>query len=112
MLRIYLLLLNKLGDCADICCFFFVLFLEMENNVIDFDKLTFEEKKNMVISGIMKGTNFNDLSASTLDWSSSMPGLTVPAEMVLTEIRMLDFNRICSELKGKKSVKEVFQIVF
>ena len=66
----------------------------------------------MVISGIIKRTNFNDLSASTLDWSSSMPGLTVPAEMVLTEIRMLDFNRICSELKGKKSVKEVFQIVF
>ena len=60
----------------------------------------------------MKGTNFNDLSASTLDWSSSMPGLTVPAEMVLPEIRMLDVNRICSELKGKKSVKEVFQIVF
>ena len=60
----------------------------------------------------MKGTNFNDLPASTLDLSSSMPGLTAPAEMVLTEIRMLDFNRICSELKGKKSVKEVFQIVF
>ena len=46
----------------------------------------------------MKGTNFNDLPASTLDLSSSMPGLTVSAEMVLTEIRMLDFNRICSEL--------------
>ena len=60
----------------------------------------------------MKGTNFNDLSASTLDLSSSMPGLTVPAEMVLAEIRMLDFNRICSELWGKKSVKEMFQIVF
>ena len=54
----------------------------------------------MVISGIIKRTNFNDLSASTLDWSSSMPGLTVPTETVLTVIRMLDFNGICSELKG------------
>ena len=60
----------------------------------------------------MKAYNFNDLSATTLDWSSSIPGLQVPAEMVLCVLRSLDFNRICDKLKGKKTVKEMFQIVF
>ena len=50
----------------------------------------------------MKAYNFNDLSATALDWSSSIPGLQVPAEMVLCVLRSLDFNRICDELKGKK----------
>ena len=60
----------------------------------------------------MKAYNFNDLSANTLHWSSSMPGLHIPTHMALTVIQTLDFNRICNELTGKKTIKEMFQIVF
>lgn len=80
-----------------------------ENKVIDFDELDFDEKKKLIISGLLKAYNFNDLSATTLDWS---PGLYVPVYMVLTVLQTLDFNRISNELKGKKTVKEMFQIVF
>ena len=55
----------------------------MENKVIDFDQLNFDKKKQLIISGLIKAYNVNDLSATTLDWSSSIPGLQVPAEMVL-----------------------------
>ena len=84
----------------------------MENKAIDFDQLNLDEKKQLIISGLMKPYNFNDLSATTLDWSFSIPGLQYPAEMVLCVLQTLDFNRIFDELKGKKMVKEVFQIVF
>lgn len=52
-----------------------------------------------------KAYNFNDPSAATLNWSSSMPGLCVPTAMVLAVLQTLDFNRICHELKVKKNCK-------
>ena len=50
-------------------------------------------------------TNFNDISAATLDWSTSTMPLTVSSSMVLNFLRSLDFDRICSQLVGKKTVK-------
>ena len=57
-------------------------------------------------------TNFNDISAATLDWSASTMPLTVSSSMVLNFLRSLDFDRICSQLVGKKTVKEVLLIAF
>lgn len=83
-----------------------------EKKVIDFYELNFDEKKKLVISGLLKAYNFNNLSATVLDWSSSLPGLCVPVYMVLTVLQTLNFNRICNELKGQKTAKEMFLIVF
>ena len=66
----------------------------------------------MVIKGLLKAYNFTDPTATTLDWTSSMSGLHLPATMVLSVLRTLHFNRICSELTGKKTIKEMFKIVF
>ena len=74
--------------------------------------MSFEQKKEFVIKGLLKAYNFNDPTAAALDWLSSMPSLHVSSHMVLTILRTLDFNRICSELVGKKTVKEMFVIVF
>ena len=90
-----------------------VFFLVMaENQVIDFDEMTYQQKKDLIIKGLLKAYSFTDPTATTLDWTSSMSGLHVPTTMVLTVLRMLDFYRICSELSGKKTIKEMFKIVF
>lgn len=59
-----------------------------EEQIINFDEMSFEKKKEFVISHLMKAYNFTDPTATTLDWSSSMPGLHVPASVVLTVIRI------------------------
>ena len=83
-----------------------------ENEVIDFDEMTYQQKKDLIIKGLLKAYNFTDPTATTLDWTSFMQGLHVPATMVLTVLRTLDFDRICSDLIGKKAIKEMFKIVF
>ena len=83
-----------------------------ENQIVDFDGMSFDEKKKIVIEGLLKIFNFTDPTATTLDWSSSMPGLHVSSNMVLIVLSRLDFNRICSKLVGKKTVKEMFLIGF
>ena len=83
-----------------------VFFLAMaENQVIDFDEMTYQQKEDLIIKGLVKVYNFTDPTAATLDWISFMSGLHVPATMVLTVLRTLDFDRICSELTGKKTIK-------
>ena len=74
-----------------------------ENEVVDFDEITYQQKKDLVIKGLLKAYNFTDPIATTLDWTSSMSGLHVPTTMVLAVLRTLDFNRICSELTGNKN---------
>ena len=59
-----------------------------EEQIINFDEMSFEKKKEFVISHLMKAYNFTDPTATTLDWSSSMPGLHVAASVVLTVIRI------------------------
>ena len=59
-----------------------------EEQIINFDEMSFEKKKEFVISHLMKAYNFTDPTATTLDWSSSMPSLHVPASVVLTVIRI------------------------
>ena len=77
-----------------------------ENQVIDFHEMTYQQKKDLIIRGLLKACNFTDPTATTLDWTSSMSGLHVPATMVLTVLRTLDFDRICSELTGKKQLRK------
>lgn len=60
---------------------------------------------------MLKAFNYEDISATTLDWSTENFELKVSSEMVLSFLRSLDFNRICSELVGKKTVEEILSIV-
>ena len=90
-----------------------VFFLVMaENHIIDFDEMTYQLKKDLIITGLLKAYNFTDPTATTLDWTSAMSRLHIPATMVLIVLRTLDFDRICSELTGKRTIKEMFKIVF
>ena len=80
-----------------------------ENQVADFDEMTYQQKKDLIVKGLLKAYNFTEPTATTLDWTSSSPGLYVPSIMVLTVLRTLDFD---SELTSKKTIKEMFKIVF
>ena len=80
-----------------------------ENQVVDFDEMTYQQKKDLIVKGLLKAYNFTEPTATTLDWTSSLPGLYVPSIMVLTVLRTLDFD---SELTSKKTIKEMFKIVF
>ena len=80
-----------------------------ENRVVDFDEMTYQQKKDLIVKGLLKAYNFTDPTVTTLDWTSSSPGLYVPSIMVLTVLRTLDFD---SELTSKKTIKEMFKIVF
>ena len=81
-------------------------------DLIDFDQMSNQQKKDYVIKCNLKGSNFTDLSATTLDWSTSSMQLHVPSVMVLVFLRTLDFDRIYSQLVGKKTPQEMFNIVF
>ena len=83
-----------------------------ENTVIDFDEMSYQQKKDLIIKLLLKECNFTGLSATTLDWTSSLPRLFVPSTIVLSSLASFDFDRICSKLTGKKSVREMFKIVF
>ena len=55
-----------------------------ENQVVDFDEMTYQQKKDLIVKGLLKAYNFTEPTATTLDWTSSSPGLYVPSIMVLT----------------------------
>ena len=80
-----------------------------ENQVVDFDEMTYQQKKDLIVKGLLKAYNFTEPTATILDWTSSSPGLYVPSIIVLTVLRTLDFD---SELTSKKTIKEMFKIVF
>ena len=80
--------------------------------LIDFDKMSFQEKREQIIRGILRATNFTNASATTLDCLTSSMQLHVPLTMVLHFLRHLDFDRICSLLVGKKTPREMSEIVF
>ena len=79
-----------------------------EQTTADFSEKSFEEKKEFVIQIILKMTNFNDPSARTLDWSTTTKPLFVNSILVRSFIRSLNFERICSQLTGKKTVEESY----
>ena len=83
-----------------------------EKNVIDFDETTYQQKKGFIIKLILKASNFTNPKASTLDWSTSISELHVPSSMVLSFLISSDFERICSQLVGKKSNSKVFKKMF
>ena len=63
-----------------------------ENQVIDFDEMTYQQKEDLIIKGLLKVYNFTDPTATTLDWTSSMSGLHVPATMVLWKKWLVDWK--------------------
>ena len=76
-----------------------------QQTLIDFDKMSNQEKKEYIIRGILRGTNFTDLFSTTLDWSTPDRQITVPSVLVLGFMRHLDFDRICAKLTGKKNTE-------
>ena len=43
-----------------------------ENQIIDLDGMSFNQKKNFFIKGLLKAYNFANPTATTLDWSLVM----------------------------------------
>ena len=84
---------------------------EAQPILIDFDKMSFEEKRLMIIRDILRAANVTDFSP-TLDWSTSSMQIHVPSSMVFSFVNSLDFHRICRELFGMKTPEEMFKIVF
>ena len=75
--------------------------------------MSFDEKRSFVIiTCILKATNFNDLSSETLDWSVPSREIHVSSNIVWRFVTFLDYKKICSELAGKKSIEEMLKIVF
>lgn len=62
---------------------FFLEAPENKTTTINFEKMTFEEKKRAVLDLIMKWTNFNDPAAITDCSTETMP-LFVKSKMVLS----------------------------
>ena len=56
---------------------------EQQQTIIDFDKMSFEEKRKQVIHSILLATNFTDVFATTFDWSTSSMQLHVSSTIVL-----------------------------
>ena len=73
--------------------------------------MSFKEKHVMIIRDIFRMTNVTDFSP-TLDWSTSSMQIRVPSAFVFSFINNLDFDRICRELVGLKTSKEIIKIVF
>ena len=69
--------------------------------LIDFDKMSFDERRSFVIRCILKATDFNDLSSKTLDWSVPSREIHVSSNIVWRFVTFLDYDKICSELVGK-----------
>ena len=76
-----------------------------QQTLIDFDKMSNQEKKEYIIRGILRGTNFTDPFSTTLDWSTPDRQITVLSVLVLGFMRHLDFDRICTKLTGKKNTE-------
>ena len=79
---------------------------------VDFTGKTFDEKKKMMVDIIFKMCNYKDLSATSLDWSTTDHPLFVNPQMVLSFVRKLNFDRICAALDGVKTGDEIFKIIF
>ena len=85
---------------------------EQQQTLIDFDKMSFQEKREQIICGILRAINFTDAYATTLDWLTSSMQLHVPSTIILHFLRYLDFDRICSQLVGKKKNLKKCLILF
>ena len=83
-----------------------------EPTTVDFTGKSFSEKNKIIVESILKATNFDDISARTLDWSTSTMPLFVNSSMVWTFIQTLNFERIYGQLTGIKTIDEIFRIVF
>ena len=75
--------------------------------------MSFDEKRSFVIiTCILKATNFNDLSSETLDWSVPSREIHVSSNIVWRFATFLDYKKIYSELVGRKSSEEMLKKVF
>lgn len=78
---------------------------------INFTNMSVEDRKKFVIKLLLNGSNFEDISVTFLDWSTSNKTKLVSSQIVLSFIQSLDFNKICGELVGKKTVSEILLII-
>ena len=54
----------------------------------------------------------SDPNAHPRDWSSSSIQLHFPSNIILSFLRIMDIDRICEELTGKKTPQELIEILF
>ena len=84
---------------------------ETKDKKINFDHLTFDEKKNFVVKVICQMTDF-DMNKSTCDWSTSMMPLHVSSNIIISFLNHIEFDIVCSQLTGYKSVNGILDTIF
>ena len=82
-----------------------------EDERINFNHMTFDQKKNFIIKLICEMTNLNP-NKNFCDWSTETMSLNVSKEIVISFLNHIEFDIVCSRLDGYKSVKEILDIIF
>ena len=83
---------------------------QQQGTVFDFDNMSDNQKAKEMIKIILKMSNFK--ADETLDWSNEKMELHVPTAMVVGFLGRLNSSRIVSELVGKKTAKQISDVIF
>ena len=83
-----------------------------DNGLINFNNMSFEEKKQFVVKLICKMTNLSHPNQKFCDWSTESMPLDVSKEIVISFLNHIEFDIICSRLDGYKSIKEILDVIF
>ena len=83
-----------------------------DNGLINFNNMSFEEKKQFVVKLICKMTNLSHLNQKFCDWSTESMPLDVSKEIVISFLNHIEFDIVCSRLDGYKSIKEILDVIF
>ena len=83
-----------------------------DNGLINFNNMSFEEKKQFVVKLICKITNLSHPNQKFCDWSTESMPLDVSKEIVISFLNHIEFDIVCSRLDGYKSIKEILDVIF
>lgn len=81
-------------------------------NVHDFTDMSDDEKKSLLEMFLNRTLNVTDPSAESVDQSTSSMQLHVKMSFVQGWLRSLDMEKIVAQLIGKKTDKEILDIIF
>ena len=82
-----------------------------EDERINFNHMTFDEKKKFIVKLICQMTNLKP-NKNFCDWSTETMSLSVSKEIEISFLNHIEFDVVYSRLDGYKSVKEILDIIF
>ena len=78
---------------------------------INFDYMSSANKKIFIVKLICEATNFHP-NMTTCDWSTSTMPLHGCGNIIISFLNHIEFDIVCTQLTGYKSVNEVLDIIF